>query len=111
LKTLVSVGCACRATLSLLLKTLNIALELLNVGESRTGLLNKCLKSVLARMSHLQKSKGLCLEGRNNTGITRINCGLGGSLNRGGGLNSGSRGRGNLIDGICLGCVFLGGFG
>jgi hypothetical protein len=109
LKALVSVGCAGRATLSLLLKTLNIALELLDVGESRTGLLNKGLKSILARMGHLQKSEGLRLKGRNFTGVS---CGLGGSLDGSRGLNrGGSRSRDNLRDGLGLGGVFLGGLG
>jgi hypothetical protein len=59
-------------------------------------------------MGHLQKSKGLRLKGRNFTGI---NCGLGGGLDWGGGLNSGSRGRGNLSNSLGLGGVFLGGLG
>jgi hypothetical protein len=109
LKALVSIGCAGRTTFSLLLKTLNITLKLLNVGESRTGLLNEGLKSVLARMGHLQKSKGLRLKGRNFTGIS---CGLGGSLDGSRGLNrGGSRSRDNLSDGLSLGGVFLGGLG
>jgi hypothetical protein len=62
-------------------------------------------------MGHLQKSKGLRLKGRN---FTDISCGLGGSLSKGGSrssLNYGSRGRSNLIDGLGLGGVFLGGLG
>jgi hypothetical protein len=108
LKALVSIGCAGRTTLSLLLKTLNITLELLNVGKSRTSLLNEGLESVLARMGHLQKSEGLRLKGRNFTGISS---GLSRGLNWGGGLNSGRRGGGNLSNGLGLGGVFLGGLG